>query len=156
MRRPTAAWLLAAMTAACLLPTGCGEGGASSGATVSVYVATPLCNGARRQLSREAGAVEDLHVRAVCLPPTAPAGRANLAQAGANARRATEDSTAIAYLEAPGPAAKFARPIVESAEIAWLESNSGEKAMRQVLQALAGGDQSSPRATVREALDQVP
>ena len=131
---------------------GCGGGGVSSGATVSAYVAAPLCKGARQQLQREANAVEDLHVRAVCLPVAEAHGRRNLARIGASARLATQDSTTIAFLEATGPGAKFSQTIVESADIAWVASGSGTTAMRRVLQALEGGT-GSPRATVREALD---
>jgi hypothetical protein len=131
---------------------GCGEGGASAGATVSAYVAAPLCREAQRQLSREAGSVEDLHVRVVCLPPVESAGRVDLARSGANARRATEDSTSVAYLEAPGRAAEFGEAIVESAGIAWLEAASGSTAMRRVLKALGEAGSSSPREAVRETL----
>lgn len=137
------------------LAAGCGEGGASSGATVSAYVAAPLCRDAQSQLRREAGSVEDLRVRVVCLPAVEVNGRLELARAGANARRATEDSTAVAYLEAPGRGAKFARTIIESADVGWLVSSSGSIGMRRVLRALADGDETSPRDTVREALEQV-
>lgn len=131
---------------------GCGEGGASSGATVSVYVAAPLCKGAEQQLRREAGAVEDLHVQTVCLPSIDRGSGVDLAQAGANARRAAEDSTTVAYLEVPGRAARFSQAIVESADIAWTAARSGSSAMRRVLHALARGDEGSPRETVREAV----
>jgi hypothetical protein len=153
VRRQRASFFLCAAGAFAVAIAGCGEGGASSGATVSVYVAAPLCREAQQQLRREAKRVEDLHVRAVCLPSTERGGSADLAQAGANARQATEDSTTVAYLEAPGPAAKFSQPILESADIAWNTSSSGAQAMRQVLKALATGDQSSPRETVRESLN---
>jgi hypothetical protein len=153
VRRLPALCLLCVLVA---LVAGCGEGGASSGATVSVYAAAPLCRGARLQLRREAATVADLRVRVVCLPAIESSGRLDLAQSGAGARRASEDSTAIAYLEAPGPAAKFSRPIVEAADIAWTEASSGEQGMREVLQVLAAGDEASPRAAVREGLDQIP
>jgi hypothetical protein len=148
-RRVAAALIVLALTA-----TGCGQGGVSSGAAVSVYVAAPLCEGAQRQLTREGGKVEGLHVRAICLPATESKGRLDLARTGANARRATEDSTTVAYLAAAGRGAKFSQTIVESADIAWTTASSGRKAMRLVLEALAGGS-SSPRADVREALDEV-
>ena len=148
-----AAW--PALLALALAAAGCGEGGASSGATVSIYVAAPLCQGAKRQLHREAHTVEDLNLRVLCLRPTESHGRPSLAQAGANARRATEDSSAVAFLEAPGPAAKFSAPIVKSANIGWAMATSGAEAMRLVLRALAEGDSSSPRADVREALNEV-
>lgn len=141
-----------ALLALALAIGGCGESGASAGATVSVYVSAPLCREAKRQLAREAGSVEDLHVRAICLPPVESAGHVDLARTGANARRATEDSTSVAYLEAPGPAARFSETIVEAADIAWLETSSGSAAMRRVLKALKEAGSSSPRDAVRESL----
>ncbi len=131
---------------------GCGEGGAASGAAVSIYVAAPLCREARQELQRAGGKAGDLKARAICLPPVANGNGVSLATAGSNARRATEDSTAVAYLESPGPAAKFARPIVESAQIAWLATSSGAKATRRITQALQGRGSSSPRDAVRETL----
>jgi hypothetical protein len=152
VHRLPALCLICAAVALSALGTGCGEGGAASGATVSVYVAAPLCAGAQRQLGRDSGTVEDLHVRAVCLPATESGSHLNLAQIGANARRATEDSTTVAYLEASGPGARFSKPILESADIAWASSNFGAIGMRRVLEALANGGTSSPRSTVAEAL----
>jgi hypothetical protein len=129
------------------LAAGCGGGGTADGATVSVYAAAPLCREARRSEGR----ADDLVVRVVCLQPVERGGEADLAAAGANARRATGDSTSVAFLEAPGPAAKFSRSIVESADIAWVETSSGGGAMKRILSALDGGS-SSPRKTV---LDEV-
>jgi hypothetical protein len=54
-------------------------------------------------------------------------------------------------LEAPGPTAKFSRPIVEAADVAWVETSSGGAAMQRILKALEG-DGSSPRKAV---LDEV-
>jgi hypothetical protein len=141
MRRVSAICLIALG-----LVAGCGEGGAADGATVSVYAAAPLC--------REAGKgarAGDLEVRVVCLPPVEKGGEADLAAAGADARRATGDSTSVAYLEAPGPAAAFGRTVVESADIAWIETNSAAAAMQRIVGALEG-DSSSPRKAV---LDEV-
>ncbi|HET7507026.1 MAG TPA: hypothetical protein VFJ53_01590, partial [Solirubrobacterales bacterium] len=104
---------------ALLVAAGCGEGGAASGATVSVYMAAPLCGQA------SGGRAGDLKVRLVCLAPVERGGKVDLAAAGADARRATEDSTAVAYVEAPGPAADFSRSIVEAADIGWIETDSG-------------------------------
>jgi hypothetical protein len=126
---------------------GCGDGGAQSGATVSVYAASALCKEAR-QSGREAA---DLEVRTVCLPPAEKDGKTDLAVAGANARRVTEDSTSVALLEAPGPAAEFSQPIVEAADIAWVETSSGATAMRRVLAGLEQ-ESSTPRQAV---LDEV-
>lgn len=141
MRRVSALCLIALGILA-----GCGEGGAADGATVSVYAAAPLCREAGK-----GGRAGDLTVRVVCLPPVERGGEADLAVAGADARRATEDSTSVAYLEAPGPAAEFGRTVVESADIAWIETSSAAAAMHRILTALEG-DSSSPRKAV---LDEV-
>jgi hypothetical protein len=139
------------LLAATALGTGCGEGGAAADATVSVYAAAPLCAEAQRELAKAGGRGDDLKVRAICLAPVKSGRRIDLAVAGANARRATEDSTAVAFLEASGPAAKFSQSIVENADVAWLETNSGTTAMRHVLQALKDRGSSSPRDAVRES-----
>ncbi|MGN6586872.1 MAG: hypothetical protein ACTHKT_05295 [Solirubrobacterales bacterium] len=141
-----------ALLALALVAAGCGEGGAAAGATVSVYAAAPLCAEAQRELAQAGGRSDDLKVRAVCLAPVETKGRADLAAAGANARRATEDSTAVAFLEAPGPAAKFSQSIVENADVAWIETKSGSTVMRRVLRALEERGSSSPRDAVRESL----
>jgi hypothetical protein len=142
---------LAVFAVVAVASSGCGEGGAQSGATVSVYVVPPLCQGARRKVDdadRQAG---DLKVRVLCLRRVERGGQADLGMAGANARRATEDSTSVAFLEVPGPAAEFSRSIVESARIAWLETSSASTAMHRILSALEGSP-SSPRKAV---LDEV-
>lgn len=135
-----------------LVATGCGEGGAASGATVSIYAAAPLCKQARHELQRAGGEADNLRVRATCLPATDSPQGTDLAQAGANARRATEDATTVAYLEAPGPAAKFTQQIVESAEITWIKTTSGTTATHHILQALQERGSSTPRTAVRETL----
>ncbi len=76
----------------------------------------------------------------------------DLAAAGANARRATEDSTSVAYLEAPGPAAKFSQSIVEAANIAWIKTSSGATAVHEILKALEERGSSSPRDAVWDSL----
>jgi hypothetical protein len=139
------------LVALALIAVGCGGGGASPGAEVSVYAAAPLCGEARTQVKGAGGKAAYLRVRVVCLAPVGAGGGADLATAGGNARRATEDSTAVAYVEAPGPAAEFGRSIVEAADIAWVETDSGSTAVRRILSALAG-DSSSPR---RAVLDEV-
>lgn len=123
---------------------GCGAGGAESGATVSVYAVAPLC----KEAQRGAGAVGDLEVRVVCLPPRGR-GDAALAAAGADARRATEDSSSVAFLEAPGPTAEFSQSIVEAADVTWLRTTSGATAMQRIVKALEGDD-SSPRKAVSD------
>jgi hypothetical protein len=143
-----------AAVACALLGAGCGEGGGvAKGATVTAYVAAPLCAGAKREAS-ESGEVDSVRVQVACLPNTRNSTRLNLATVGANARRATEDSTTIAYLEAPEPAAsRFTHPILESAGIPWIESSSGEAAMSRLLHAVQESNSGS-RASVREALNE--
>lgn len=113
---------------------------------VTAYVAAPLCAEAH------GGRAGDVRVRVACLPPVERAGRFDLAQVGANARRATEDSAAIAYVEQQGPAGRFSEPVVDSAGIAWIHSSSGASAMQRVLEAVEESDSSSLRADVHESL----
>jgi hypothetical protein len=76
-------------------------------------------------------------------------GRLDLATTGANARRAVEDSTAVGYLEAPGPAIAFTRPILDEAQVALIVEGSGGRGMATILDALrARGDAESPREAV--------
>lgn len=143
---------LAALACALLGAGGCGEGGGvAKGATVTAYAAAPLCAGAKREAS-ESGEVGSVRVRVACLPSTSNGTHLSLATVGANARRATEDSTTIAYLEAPEPTAShFTHPILESAGIPWIKSSSGAAAMGRLLHAVRESDSGS-RASVREAL----
>jgi hypothetical protein len=152
---------------ACLLAlalvSGCGEGGAEAGARVTVYVSAPLhgteatagkrlCQGARGEAVRSGGKVEDLELEVVCLDAAGEDGRWTLAQVGANARRATEDATTVAYVGEPDPQArKQSRPIVAAAEIAELGGLSGEAAMKAVVAAIREGDASEPRSAVFKA-----
>lgn len=131
--------------------SGCGTGGAESGATVTVYVVPPLCQEARRVVDAADRQAGDLKVRLLCLRRVEREGQADLAMAGANARRATEDSSAVAYLEAPGRAAPFSQSIVEKADIAWVRTSSAAPVVRRILKAIEG-DSSSPRKAV---LDEV-
>jgi hypothetical protein len=148
--------VLTAVACALLGASGCGEGGGvADGATVTAYVEAPLCAGARQELTREGAHVDAVRVSAVCLPNARTGTRLDLATVGANARRASEDSTSVAYLEARDPAAnRFSRPILESAGIGQISSSSGEAAMRQVLHAVAGANSSSLRDSVFEALNE--
>jgi hypothetical protein len=130
---------------------GCGEGGAQSGATVAVYVVPPLCQEARAKVDDAGRKAGDLWVRVLCLRRVERGGRADLAMAGENARRATGDSTSVAFLEAPGPAAASTRSILENANVAWVETNSAAAVVWRILRALAGDD-SSPRQAVLDKL----
>ncbi len=152
MGRPAAALaLLALVTVA-----GCGSGGGvEAGASVHVYVGAELCPQARDPLFEAKGKAGEVGVRMVCLKPaTGAGGRIDLARQGINARRASEDSAAVAFLEAPGKAAAFAAPIVEEAGIAFVEASDGAAGMERVLKAIAeAGDSGSPRERVRDGLE---
>ncbi len=153
---------LVALVSLVILAAGCGEEGAASGATVTVYVSAPLrgpeaeagrrvCDEAREQAAQGRGG-EELRLRVVCLDASGPDGGWTLAQVGANARRATEDSTAIAYVGEPDPEARRqSRLIVDAAGIAELGGMSGREAVAAVQAAIAEGDESDPRQAVFDA-----
>lgn len=162
MRRLPALLLLCALLAPL---AGCGGGGASSGATVTVYLSAPLrgpggrqgrtlCAEAKAALSQAHGRAADLHVRAICLDAGTSTGTWTLAKVSANARRAVEDSTTVAYIAEPTRQARLqSRPIVESAGIAELVGSSGSSSMHSVLHAIAGANPESLRDSVRESLE---
>lgn len=143
---------------------GCGESGAKEGATLSVYVSAPMqgaegktgkavCTEAREAV-RQAGSPGGFELRVVCLDAAGPEGRWTLAQVGANARRATEDSTTVAYLAEPSRAARRqSQPILEAAEIAELGGLSGKEAMAKVVAAMEASDSSDPRRAVFDAVE---
>lgn len=118
------------------------------------YAVQPLCAGAEQRLQGVGGRAGDVRVEAVCLPSVESKGKLKLATVGANARRATEDSTAVAYLEAPGPGNEFSEPILESAEIPSITSSSGTRAMAQLLRAIDTASSSgSLRASIADELE---
>jgi hypothetical protein len=144
---------------------GCGgEEGVADGAVVKAYVEAPLCDdGAAAPVAVSDGGSAEVSVRFVCLPPVRGPGlsqgvgggrQIDLAAAGANARRAAEDSTTVAYLRADDPAVnRFTEPILEAAGIGWITGSSG-KAYAELLGLLAEADSNSLRADVRDALGQ--
>lgn len=138
---------------------GCGGGeGVAAGATVTVYVSVPLHGdraaagrAACAAAQRRAGPVGDVRVRVVCLDDTGGGERWTLAAVGANARRATEDSSTIAYIGEPDPAAaRFSQPILEEAGIAQLSNSSGATTMARLLQAIRAASGSE---SLREAVN---
>lgn len=132
---------------------GCGRGDAS-GATVSVYVAAPLCAGAKQELASHGATAGHFTVAVRCLAPSKrPGGGVDLATDGANSRRATSDTSAVATLEPPGPGTKFTRAILESAEIPLVTSASANKGMKRILAAIEGAGSSGVRESVSESLD---
>jgi hypothetical protein len=146
------------------LLAGCAEEGAvESGAILSVYVSAPLrgseadagrqlCEDARAE-AQEQGRIGDFGVRVICLDASGPEGEWTLARVGDNARRATEDSTAVAYIGEPVQAARRqSRPIVEAAGIAAIGGLGGREAMAKVLAAIRDDDQGDPRDAVLDAL----
>lgn len=139
-----------------LAVAGCGGGGGvSEGATVSVYAVAPACAGAKRVLARHGARAGEVRVRLVCLRDSEEGKRWTLAAVGANARRATENSTTVAYIADRDPtAARFSRSILESAGVAQLPpSPSGAAAMAKLLDAIRGADPSSNlRESVEESL----
>ncbi len=120
------------------------------GATASVYVEAPLCAGAKRELLAHGGRAGKLRVRVVCVASVERGGRVDLATAGANARRASEDTSSVGYISTPNPAALHAsQPILESVGIAQLSNRSGAAAMKQLLAAIRHAGSSS---NLREAV----
>jgi hypothetical protein len=146
----------AAVVVCCgILIAGCGSGGVSKDATVTAYVEAPLCAGAKLELAKHEGRAGDLRVRAVCVASPHEAKKLNLATLGANARRATEDSTAVAYLEAPDPkASRFVHPILETAEVPWISDKSGSAAMSRLLSLIPEANSGSLRQSLREELNE--
>jgi hypothetical protein len=131
----------------------CG-GGDAAGATVTVYVAKPLCHGAQTELGAHGGTAGNFQVLIRCLAPSERAGGGvDLATNGSNSRRATEDTRSIATLEPPGPGNKFARAILESAGVPLVTSTSGETGMSRIIKAVEGAGSSNVRDSVRETLE---
>ena len=149
--------LAAAACGLLVVLAGCGEGGGvGEGATATVYAGAAYCHLATRALEGEGGRAGSVRVRIHCLPATERAGHFDLAQIGANARRATEDSTTVAYIGEPEPhATRFAEPILEAAGIAMLPNMIGSKAMHRILHAIreAGTSSSSLREAVNDELN---
>ncbi|MGH2974001.1 MAG: hypothetical protein ACRDLL_03925 [Solirubrobacterales bacterium] len=147
--------LVAALAIFVVLVAGCGEGeGVAGGATVAAYVEASMCRGAKEELASKDSLAGDVHVKAICLPSSWSGKKLDLATVGANARRATEDSTTVAFLEAPNErASRFTHPILGSAEIAWIASSSGKTAMAQLLRAIeAAGSSGNLREKLHKSL----
>jgi hypothetical protein len=122
-------------------------------ATVTAYVEAPLCAGAKLELAKQGNRAGELHVQAKCLPSSRSRGKLKLATLGASARRATEDSTTVAYLEASDSrASRFTHPILETAEIPWVSASSGKAAMARLLRLIEASGSGSLRASIQEAL----
>ena len=134
---------------------GCGgPEGVAENAIVSVYVGDPLCPDAKRELARNGGRAGDVRVRAVCVDDAGASDRSRLAAIGAAARRASEDSSSVAYIgTADLIAIRFSEPILEEAGIARISSSSGSTGVARLLRALRRADTSgSVRETVLDEL----
>ncbi|MBS1885224.1 MAG: hypothetical protein JSS97_19920 [Actinobacteria bacterium] len=121
---------------------------------MSVYVAAPLCRGAKAELRSHGATAGHFKVAVRCLAPSErDGGGVNLATDGSNSRRATEDSSAVATLEAPGPGNKFTHSILESAGIPLVTSSNGRDGVKLILAAVEGAGSSNVRDAVRETLE---
>lgn len=154
-RKSLAGAAAAGLLAAVLPLAGCGGGGGvAEGATVSVYAVAPACAGAKRALDGHGARVGEVRVRVVCVSDGERGRQWTLAAVGANARRATEDSTTVAYIADRDPtAAKFSRTILESAGIAQLPpSPSSAATTNEILTAIDEAGSSNIRESVNESL----
>ncbi|HEX7278459.1 MAG TPA: hypothetical protein VF255_02440 [Solirubrobacterales bacterium] len=135
--------------------SGCGEEGAQEGAELTVYVSAPgerLCDEARAE-AKGTKTTGDHTLLVVCLDTGSEAG-GTLAKVGGNARRATEDSTTVAYVGEPDrEARKQSQPILTTAEIAQLGEFNGREAIETVIAAIDEGDSDDPRAAVYDAIE---
>lgn len=178
-----------AVAAAGWLAIVAGLGGCSGAATIApgrsqvrVYVSMPMsgasgsdgrdvADGARLALADAGGKVGDLAVRGVYLDDTLGTGasaRWSAAKAGENARRATQDTSAIAYIgdfesgatrtsepitneaqllqvSPASTAVDLARPFLGSQELPSIEQNSGERTFGRVIP----DDQAQAEAAAR-------
>jgi hypothetical protein len=121
---------------------------------VTVYVGAPLCAAAKEELASHGAEAGHFKVAVECLAGVEkPGGGTDLAKVGANSRLATEDTSSVATLEAPGPANKFARSILESANVPLVAAKDGGGGMKRVLEAVEGAGTSDVRTSVQKALE---
>lgn len=150
-RRAVVAGMLVAVLGAFVV--GCG-GGDASGATVTVYVAAPLCAAAKAELSSHGAAAGSFHVAISCLASSERAGGGiDLAANGSNARRAAQDTSAVATLEPPGPGNKFSGPILESAGIPLVTASSAQSGMKRIISAIESAGGGNVRESVQQTLE---
>jgi len=124
----------------------------AEGAIVNVYVAAPLCAEAEKSASEHGNRAGEVRVGVVCLPAAEAGKRLDLAQLGANARRAVQDASTAGYIGEPTKAAtRFSEPILESAEIPHLPGPDGAAAMAALLQAIERAD---PSGSLRESINE--
>ena len=124
-------WASAALIA-CLALASCGGGGITGASRATIYVSMPLrgpsapdgrdvVDGARMALAAAGGKAGKLAVRARYLDDTAGPARSAVwspATVGANARIATEDTTAVAYIgDLQSGATRTSEPITNAAHL---------------------------------------
>jgi branched-chain amino acid transport system substrate-binding protein len=148
--------LIAALAALAAVLAGCASAGSGiqPGERVDVYVSMPLrgpeaatgrdvVDAARLALADAGGKAGQLKIRAVYLDDTAGHGaraRWSPAAAAANARRASQDSAAIAYIgDFDSGATRFSLPITNEAHI--LQVSPSSAAVDLVQPFLGAGDQ---------------
>lgn len=155
MARAGAQALLLLTVALAAIASGCAEEGAQEGAELTVYVSAPgmrLCDEARAAAQGKR-TTEDYTLRVVCLGTGSRDG-GTLAKVGSNARRATEDSTSVAYVGEPDrETRKQSQPILASAEIGQLGELDGREAIKTVISAIDEADSDDPRAAVYDAIE---
>jgi branched-chain amino acid transport system substrate-binding protein len=132
LRRLSWASSAAALVGCSVAVAGCGGAGVSVSSRVTVYVSMPLrgpsasagrdvVDGARMALDAAHRRAGELRVRAVYLDDTAGSGGAarwSQARTGANARRATEDTSAVAYIgDFESGASRVSEPITNGAHL---------------------------------------
>ena len=135
--RPAARALLAGALALVVLLSGCGDDGESSeSGTVSVFVAVPLTGeragegravvaGAREAVADADGRAGDFAVRVFYLDDTGGSGRWNMAAAGAIARRAVEDASAVGFIgDLDSGATRISLPITNQAGLVQVSPGS--------------------------------
>ncbi len=122
---PKRSWASGALAAAALL-AGCGGGGGEEGdAALAVYVSLPpsgdggdAADGARMALADAGGEAAGVPVTAQFLDAWGDEDRWTPQQAAANARTATQDSTAIAYLgDFESGASRASLPVTNEARL---------------------------------------
>ncbi|HEX2096069.1 MAG TPA: hypothetical protein VHF50_01720, partial [Solirubrobacterales bacterium] len=124
---------------------GCGEEGVEEDAVLSVYISAPLCPEAKEELDSRGGRAGEFRLRVLCVDDLGATPRARLTAIGAAARRATEDSAAVAYVGSANPVSvRFSEPILEEADVARISSGSGSAAMRELLRTLERGEAGVP------------
>lgn len=155
-RRSTRTAIASTAIVSLLVLAGCGESASvAEDASVTAYVAAPLCKEAEGEAAASGNRAGELRVRVVCVPAVESGGRLDLAQIGANARRATQDSSAVGYIgEATKAATRFSATILEAAEVAQLPGPNGATSMRKLLKAIADAPSgTNPRQPVYNELN---